>query len=586
MSVASGFCERDDRFRLVTQDNQGLGPARNTGAREATGEYLTFVDSDDVVALPAYERLVEGLTASGSDFATYGACRFSNVGVMPSLVQAKVCATSRTGTPRPPRPGAGDGPDGLEQGLPAGVLRGAGAGLPGDAARGLPGQRAGARPGPRGRRRRRGRSTRGGCATAASRSITQRSAEVGNVADRLSSALDVLDVLEAEAPEALPVVRRHLLEVDVPAMVAAVFVNSGGGPDPAAGDGAATRRPARTGRGDGLDPVPPGAGRAGGAGRPRRAAGAAGAPAHPRQAGHRRTPRAVAQALRRGPAAARQQGGPGVGVRTGRRDASSWPSRWRTPRGRRRPTGVLELDLSLVTGTVLGDDSTRRRLAGARGGGRPAGGPRQPERYRRHHPRVGDDLGGLRLRIDPEALAEPSGRLKGGFWRLMVELRSATLDATAAVLAPSLGRGRFAPDRLRPRPQRAAGAALPPRRRVRAAAAPPPGHRRDAPPRGRASWSSPAGCAPRRSAPRRAGRRLPRRRGVAAPGRGHARQRSSARTGGSSYPQRGSCRSRRTPTRWPPSGCRACSCASTASCGRSRWARGSAARPRSSARVA
>ena len=48
-AIAAAFAERDARFQLVRQPNGGLGNARNTGADRATGDYLAFVDSDDVV---------------------------------------------------------------------------------------------------------------------------------------------------------------------------------------------------------------------------------------------------------------------------------------------------------------------------------------------------------------------------------------------------------------------------------------------------------------------------------------------------------------------------------------------------------
>ncbi|MFC7757949.1 glycosyltransferase family 2 protein [Catellatospora bangladeshensis] len=68
-AIAERCCAADPRFRIVRQENQGLGPARNTGAREAAGEYLTFVDSDDVVPAHAYEAMVGSLDRSGSSLA-------------------------------------------------------------------------------------------------------------------------------------------------------------------------------------------------------------------------------------------------------------------------------------------------------------------------------------------------------------------------------------------------------------------------------------------------------------------------------------------------------------------------------------
>lgn len=68
-AVAERFVDADPRFRLVTQANAGLGAARNTGARHATGEYLMFVDSDDLLAPRCFQQLVTTLDRTGSDFA-------------------------------------------------------------------------------------------------------------------------------------------------------------------------------------------------------------------------------------------------------------------------------------------------------------------------------------------------------------------------------------------------------------------------------------------------------------------------------------------------------------------------------------
>jgi CDP-glycerol glycerophosphotransferase len=68
--IARGYADADERFTLIRQPNGGLGNARNTGSDAATGEYLAFVDSDDVLAPDAYERLAGTLDRTGSDFAT------------------------------------------------------------------------------------------------------------------------------------------------------------------------------------------------------------------------------------------------------------------------------------------------------------------------------------------------------------------------------------------------------------------------------------------------------------------------------------------------------------------------------------
>ena len=79
-SIAAAFAEKDDRFVLVRQRNGGLGNARNTGADQATGDYLAFVDSDDIVTRTAYEMLAGSLDRTGSDFATGNFHRLTTVG--------------------------------------------------------------------------------------------------------------------------------------------------------------------------------------------------------------------------------------------------------------------------------------------------------------------------------------------------------------------------------------------------------------------------------------------------------------------------------------------------------------------------
>ncbi len=71
--IAAQFAQSDPRFRLLSQERRGPGPSRNYGIAAATGKYLMFVDSDDLVAPLALQQMVNSLESSGSDFVACAA---------------------------------------------------------------------------------------------------------------------------------------------------------------------------------------------------------------------------------------------------------------------------------------------------------------------------------------------------------------------------------------------------------------------------------------------------------------------------------------------------------------------------------
>jgi len=55
---------------VIFQENRGIARTRNRGICEAEGDYITFVDGDDVLPLNAYEKMVTSLVSSNSDMVS------------------------------------------------------------------------------------------------------------------------------------------------------------------------------------------------------------------------------------------------------------------------------------------------------------------------------------------------------------------------------------------------------------------------------------------------------------------------------------------------------------------------------------
>ena len=55
--ICDCYAVRDQRVKVIHKTNEGLGLARNSGMSIASGEYITFIDSDDYLDLDAFETL-------------------------------------------------------------------------------------------------------------------------------------------------------------------------------------------------------------------------------------------------------------------------------------------------------------------------------------------------------------------------------------------------------------------------------------------------------------------------------------------------------------------------------------------------
>lgn len=57
-AILQQYAERDQRIKpTFLKENTGLAHARNVALRQATGEYVCFVDSDDWLARDALEKV-------------------------------------------------------------------------------------------------------------------------------------------------------------------------------------------------------------------------------------------------------------------------------------------------------------------------------------------------------------------------------------------------------------------------------------------------------------------------------------------------------------------------------------------------
>lgn len=77
-SICDGYAEKDERIIVIHQNNQGLSGARNSGMDIARGEFITFIDSDDVVTEDYLEELLRAIEKTKADIAVCRMQKFTD----------------------------------------------------------------------------------------------------------------------------------------------------------------------------------------------------------------------------------------------------------------------------------------------------------------------------------------------------------------------------------------------------------------------------------------------------------------------------------------------------------------------------
>ena len=71
-AICDEYAEKDDRVRVIHKPNGGLSDARNAGLDIATGEWLSFIDSDDWIEPSMYETLMRNANQHGAQISIGG----------------------------------------------------------------------------------------------------------------------------------------------------------------------------------------------------------------------------------------------------------------------------------------------------------------------------------------------------------------------------------------------------------------------------------------------------------------------------------------------------------------------------------
>ncbi len=70
--ICDYWASKDSRIKVVHKKNGGLSDARNAGLDIAKGEYISFIDSDDWVALDMYEIMLKAMKEENADICACG----------------------------------------------------------------------------------------------------------------------------------------------------------------------------------------------------------------------------------------------------------------------------------------------------------------------------------------------------------------------------------------------------------------------------------------------------------------------------------------------------------------------------------
>lgn len=78
LEILNKYANKYKYIKIISEKNQGLSAARNTGIKHSRGKYLMFVDSDDYIAETCIDKLMKAATTDDYDLVKSGYIEFSS----------------------------------------------------------------------------------------------------------------------------------------------------------------------------------------------------------------------------------------------------------------------------------------------------------------------------------------------------------------------------------------------------------------------------------------------------------------------------------------------------------------------------
>lgn len=89
LSIISEFSKKDKRIKIINQENKGVSIARNNGFNASSGDYILFIDSDDIMGKNMIELMVDNLEKNNADISICGYERISINGTKEKSIKIK-----------------------------------------------------------------------------------------------------------------------------------------------------------------------------------------------------------------------------------------------------------------------------------------------------------------------------------------------------------------------------------------------------------------------------------------------------------------------------------------------------------------